>query len=439
MMTWASQTTAAARFFLVLPLILQSFEAPEVAVWYLMGMLTTLQSYFDFGFGHTASRFYAYAKGGAIDVNAPHQSLGAPNEELIARLYRNLRLLYVPLGLVVGAFIGLIGVATLSAPVEASNSAATIWIAWAIMLTGSTVTLCGAGYASCLQGTGHVALVRRWETVTNFLSIVASIVVILAGYGLIGLAATGAFWSVVGVLRNRLLVLRLFPAFRNEERGAFDRELLAALWSGAWRSGTGVLLNAGAIRLSSALLAQWLDPSTLAAYLIAFSILDRVNLFAMAPFYSKLPDLAADYSRGDLARLERNAIRGATLTILVFCAAAATIGVAFEPLLALIGSSTPFIGHAFWWLLSLGTLVHRIGAIHLQLFTLSNKVVWHIADGVAGAIFCATWIALFPLFGVLAVPLGLLVAYAGFYTPYSVRKWWLWRRTVRGRIAKTSA
>lgn len=427
--TWTSLGTNFLRFFSVLPLVLRQFTVEEVAVWYLMGTLAQLLWYLDFGLSTTASRYFAYATAGASSFSAiDARGSRLPNEPLIRTLFKTLRTLLVPMGLGVGLLIGLIGGAVLSKPIAAMAAPEDGWIAWLIMLAGSTAAFVGMLYSSYLEGGGRIAVVRRWEALMNIGAIASSIAVLLFDGTIVGLALTNQTWVVLGVVRNRWLVHRNAPAgLIGGSKMAFDADVFRTLWQSAWRSGTGVLLNSGAVRLSAAILAQRLDPATLAAYLLAFNLLDRLNQFAMAPFYSKLPAMAAHYTKGEWTVLERQAKKGGTLTLSIFVAAALAFGIVATPLLQAIGSSTPFIGLPFWLLITLAMTVHRYGAMHLQVYTLSNHVVWHVADGVSGVLFLATWLALFHWTGVFAIPLGMLVAYGFFYTPFSVlrcRGWW---------------
>ena len=60
--------------------------------------------------------------------------------------------------------------------------------------------------------------------------------------------------------------------------------------------------------------------------------------------------------------------------------------------------------------------------MHLQLYSVTNHIVWHIANGVSGLLMIGLSLVLFPALGLLALPLGMLVAYAGFYCIYCFGK-----------------
>jgi hypothetical protein len=104
----------------------------------------------------------------------------------------------------------------------------------------------------------------------------------------------------------------------------------------------------------------------------------------------------------------------------VFAAGAVGIGVLGAPLLTMIGSNTPFVDNHIWWLLSAAFFTERLGAMYLQLYSTTNHIVWHIANGVTGVLMLGFAWLLFPHLDMAALPLAMLLAYAGFYTVYAI-------------------
>jgi len=69
--------------------------------------------------------------------------------------------------------------------------------------------------------------------------------------------------------------------------------------------------------------------------------------------------------------------------------------------------------------MGLAFFVERYGAMHLQLYSTTNHIIWHIANGIAGSIYILISLLLFKLVDVYAFPLGLISGYLGFYSWYS--------------------
>ena len=152
--------------------------------------------------------------------------------------------------------------------------------------------------------------------------------------------------------------------------------------------------------------------------LLALRLIAVVSAFSQAPFYSKLPLYARLYSSGDYSSLVRFAGRGMQFSYAAFLLGWIGLGLAGPRLFDAIGASTPFPPSQLWTLIALAFLVHRFGAMHIQLYNATNHVIMHIADGVSGGLFVVSVLALGPRFGVLAIPLSQLIAYVGFYNWY---------------------
>ena len=88
-------------------------------------------------------------------------------------------------------------------------------------------------------------------------------------------------------------------------------------------------------------------------------------------------------------------------------------------LFAHIGSQTQFPDHLFWLILMSAVFAERFGGMHIQLLLTSNIAIAHVANGVTGVIWIVGLFVLLPIMGALALPVSMLIAYAGFYAWYS--------------------
>ncbi len=61
----------------------------------------------------------------------------------------------------------------------------------------------------------------------------------------------------------------------------------------------------------------------------------------------------------------------------------------------------------------------RYGAMHLNLYSTTNHIISHVANGVSGVVFVVVSALLVPRAGVYAFPAGLLAGNLGFYAWYS--------------------
>lgn len=426
--TWGSFAVRAGGLLIVFPLVLRQFSAGDLAVWQLFGSIFTLSLLLDFGLSPTLARYLAYARGGlsvaqmAVLSRRPCATVAAGADfAAAASIVATMRWFYPRAGAVVMLAIAALGTLALWEPVEMAAHPMRAWVAWAVLLVGTYAALVGSAYAAALQGMDDIAVLRRWEVLTGVLQIGSAAGALALHADLMLLVVVYQFWTVVGALRNRSLLHRRHPELL-ARGGTRPREVLRLMWPAAWRSGIGVLLSQGVVQLSGLIYAQVADAEDLAAYLLALRLATTVSQFSQAPFYSKLPHLGALHARG--AREEQIGIaqRGMRLSQAVLVTGYLVAGAAVPALLQGIGSKTPFVSDVVWSLLAIAFFVERFGAMHLQLYSLTNHIVWHIANGITGTLMLVVgWVA-FPALGVAALPLAMLVAYGAFYSIFAITK-----------------
>jgi hypothetical protein len=97
------------------------------------------------------------------------------------------------------------------------------------------------------------------------------------------------------------------------------------------------------------------------------------------------------------------------------------LGVIGPLVLNFIGSNIDFPRSFLWYLIGVAYFFERYGAMHLNLFSTSNQIINHIANGVAGAIYIVFAVAGYRLLGIYAFPLALIAGNLGFYCWFAAR------------------
>lgn len=427
LMTWGSLAARLSGMVVVLPLVLVKFAPAEVAIWQLFVSLYTLQLLLDFGLAPTFSRLLSYARGGASleDIADTQRIKGgstSPSQDAVPVLQQVMstqRWLYARISMGVTLLFAVGGTLALMAPAQNVAEPSQMWLAWGLVLVSSLIGFWGNGYSAALQGMDQIAITRRWEILFALGQIASAVAVLVLDGSLLTLVAANQTWLVMGAVRNRWLMRRLYPELMLPHPKA-NPLVMSGLWPAAWRSGIGVLMSQGIIQASGLIYGQMATPTQLATYMIGLRLITTVSQFSQAPFYSKLPQMAQSYARGDTPNQLALALRGMRLAHWVFAAGAVGIGVLGAPLLTMIGSNTPFVDNHIWWLLSAAFFTERLGAMYLQLYSTTNHIVWHIANGVTGVLMLSFAWLLFPHLDMAALPLAMLLAYAGFYTVYAI-------------------
>jgi hypothetical protein len=167
--------------------------------------------------------------------------------------------------------------------------------------------------------------------------------------------------------------------------------------------------------------AQMAQAASVSSYLIAFRAMQLISELAQAPLYSKLPLLARMRSQGRFTQQLILAQREMRLSYAIYVLGFIGIGAAAPGLLHALGSRVVFVDNRIWALLGVGILAERFGSMHLQLYSTTNHIIWHVATGISSGIYLATIALMVPISAVYAFPVALIVSYGGFYSWYAAR------------------
>ena len=85
-------------------------------------------------------------------------------------------------------------------------------------------------------------------------------------------------------------------------------------------------------------------------------------------------------------------------------------------------SNIIFVSPLLWVLMGYAFFAERYGAMHLQLYSVTNHIIWHIVNGISGLIYIFVSFLLFPFINIYAFPLGILIGYLSFYCWYSAKR-----------------
>jgi O-antigen/teichoic acid export membrane protein len=430
-MTWLSYSTKALSLFIVLPQVLKEFAPEDIVLWYLFFTIISLQSIADFGFRQTFSRLISYAFTGAKEIgifkkdssNIVATTDEEPNILLLNNIVSTMKYIYLRLTIVAFILMGVLGSWSMITPINNTSDIKSSWLCWIIVLVVSCVSFYGKIYMNFLEGINKIALVRRVETFTSIGSIVTSIVILYIAPSLINLVIANQVWVIIVTIRDWYLCYTIDKNFYKKvsKKLPFDKELLKQIWHPAWRSGISGLMSVGLTNITGVIYAQIGTTFEVASYLLALRIINVIKEVSMAPFYSKIPLIAMLRVKNDLSSLVNAIKRGMFFSHMVYVFGFISVGLLSGTLLKLINSQVQFVSQPLWILLGLAFFAHRFGAMHMQVYMSTNHIISHIIDGISGVICIVFTILLSNYIAVYAIPVGMLIAYLGFFSWYAAR------------------
>lgn len=423
--TWASFAAKSLGMVLVLPMILTHFTTAEIAVWYLFISIIGLLILLDLGFSPTFIRAIAQATAGSRQLMIADRGVGhdfESSDKLIEQLVYLMKFIYLVMALVGIVLLSTMGSYFIYNAAKHEMVAQTIYASWAIIIAVGFLQLYGFVFSNYLQGMNEVALVRRWEAITSLLGVFTGYIILFNGGSFLSVVVGTYVWNLISFIRNYWLCYRhdniLFKSFFSLH---YSRDLFKACWPMVWKSGLGVLFSQGIVQMSSLVYVGRIETKTLAMYLLSLNLLFQLRNFAMAPFYSKIPMLAKLFAQGNMEEVRQLARKNMRWSHMAFVLGFIGLGLSAPWLLQRINSNSVFASPGLWCLMGVGFFVERYGAMHIQVYSLSNKIIWHLVNGVSGILILIFSIMTLPVMGVYAFPFGVLAGYTCFYAWYTAR------------------
>lgn len=201
-------------------------------------------------------------------------------------------------------------------------------------------------------------------------------------------------------------------------------DLVKTIFPAAWKSWVGILMSYGAVQASGLVVAQMGNTASVSAYLFSLKILDIIKNFSNAPFYSKIPLYNRLFAEGNKNGLLSRVENGMRFSLLTFSLSVIFIGIAGQPLLRLIGSNVTLVTEWIWIAMAFAWFFDRYGALHLQFYSITNDIIWHIANGITGILFISFSFIFASIMkmGVISFPIALIISDLVFFCWYAARK-----------------
>lgn len=426
LMSWISLITKSLSFFLVIPLMVTHYAASDIALWYLFVSAINFQMLADLGFSSTFIRVFSYCRGGlSIDdmtkISTKTELAGEDkmNQNSAEAIWQVMNHIYIRLSLIFFVFISVSSYLLIN-PIMASVSPSRSAVAWIVIILTSFVQLRFSVYSNFLQGMNKIALVKKWETLFNILNIISNSLILYLGGDILLLVISNQIWALITILRDYFIVRKIEDNFylkRNTKSRKID-SVFKIVWPSAWKSGVGVLMSVGLMQLTNMFYAKGGQSEIVASYLLGYNLIRQISTFSQSAFYSKIPELSRLRAKNDMEKLITVSKKGMLLTYWSFVILVICFGLFGKFGLHYIKSNINFPTQILWASISIGILFERFGAMHIQILSTTNKIVWHIANGITGLIYLIIFFSLHNTLGIYIFPVALITSNILFYSWY---------------------
>lgn len=399
--SWLSIFSKVGLTLLLMPYVLSHYPSSESSLWIFLMSITTFQIAADFGFSQTAIRYYGAAK----------------NDEYFCKIYFAFKKQYRIIAVI--SFVLMLGVTYFPvvqavAHIEAGDE---YWFSWFAMVMLTAVIIYGNLYSSALFGVGRIYQLRMRETLFNIVALFVMFVMLYFEIDLSVLAVVAPLASVVNVVFNRIDllaskgVLKIEPNCENEN-------IVGDIWSKVWRSGLGVLFSFLILQFIIMAGVVLLEPSVSAGLTFQIRLIMLVSLVSQVPFYTKIPKMAEMFACGDFSGVKGLVREKVLFSSFLYVIACVFVFVIFSfSYTAAFFSSLKF-NIPVWILFSMAFFLERLGAMRVQVYSLTNIIVWHIFNFLILVSFLLIFYWGYSFgYGLYAFPGSLLIVQLALYTP----------------------
>jgi hypothetical protein len=429
--TWLSLFARSVSLVLVLPLILRQFAEAEAAAWFVFSSVIGVQGVLGFGFSPSFSRLLGYARGGApisrmgdLRHGRGIAEVQGTNWETVDRLCKCMRTVFTALAIVSFIVMSTLGSLAVRRPITATIDTSSAWLAWAVLVGGSSVSFGTSYYTAILQGMNRLTEWRRAETVISLGAVLSAFGALLLGGRLLTLVAVNQGWVVVSWFTFRRLATSVVSKNRPNESLHFgwDAEVLRLVWASTWKTGLTGVLSQGLVQATGVIQAQFGSTASTATYNFTLRIATVLSQVAQAPFLTKLPELARLRAAGDASSQILLIRRGMQLTHWSIAFGVGLTAILMPMCLWLVGSHTFVFDQLLWSLFGWTIFLDRHGAMLNQVRNLTNRPLEHYGMFAYFFLNASFMVALHGMAGMYSYPIAMIatqVSFSLWFSAYS--------------------
>ena len=314
-------------------LILATLPPTQAGAWFLFASLGGYITFFDLGISPTLSREIAFDIGKS----------GDPRQD-VATLVRTAKAIFAVLALAV-LFLGAGAGSVYLRAVTPTPALHAVLLGWVIYAVGAAANLYGGANFAALYGLGAISVERWIRSAVAVAGLVAVLLALNAGFGLIGLCSVWLAQGVILYLAGRIALQRRFPWLKETPvQPDLNRAKRLALPSAKW-----ALTSLGAILIlntDNVVIAAILGPGRIADYAVIAKVANVAITLAVYVATASTPFVSRAYAAGDLDAVRLLVQRNVRFSLGLMITLAAVLATFGDRLIGLWVGPAHFAGFA---------------------------------------------------------------------------------------------
>lgn len=280
---------------ILLPVVLKLLTDDELGIWYVFGSVSQIVVLLDFGFAATVARNIAYAWCGVDSLKketiAEIQDNQETNFEYFKLVLQTCKVIYAVIAGSALLFLLTAGLFYINSLDPSSI------VAWMIYSIGVALNMRYCYYTSFLLGVGAVAENNKAAIITKLVQIIVSIILLFAGYGVLGVSIAYFLSGIALRLSSKLyfdnyenIRVRL-KEIKTKTSWSEVKNTFKIIWHNASKDGLVTLANYLNTQANTLICSSVLGLATTGSYGLSVQLSAIAASIAGIPFSSTLPKL----------------------------------------------------------------------------------------------------------------------------------------------------
>jgi hypothetical protein len=418
--SWLNLSMKTLGMLALIPLVNTTFSELDRFFWFVLATTWSLVLLLDVGLNATITRYFSYLNAtdnlsAIIPCDLPLSSDDIKLlTKLISKFYYGAMLVVVLLVFPVIFF----------SIYEKLNGSPKFFEYVYLMLATSGVSLLylfSNAFNGINQGLGLLPKVQLMQFLATAVSVVLASTAIYTTQSLsVTVVCFYAPFTLYFFLIRRTALLALSRRFTNGENSNFykvKKMILARMLRDTLKSGLGIFASQGFI-IGSTMIVNKIETIEVAlVYMICMQIIRAICSFSQVPFYSSIPLFCSQYAKKQYNKLAVGLTQKFSISIFLFIAIVVCVGLLSQTDLGgiIFGNQLEL---TIWMAFGCTFLVERIGAILIQLYTVTGQIRWHIVN-TGGGLISLTIIILMPVnLNAYTILGSIFLSYLFFVIPY---------------------
>lgn len=406
--SWVFTGSKMLVLLILTTLIIRKFSVGEIALWYLFTSIQGFAHLFDIGFSTTIIRFTAYS----VAHNDP-----AHFRKNFQVLYGSMNTVFALLLVFVVFFLVLIGYLSVHDVVVANNISNGL-TAYIILSAILPINFFLKKNDAFIKGLNKVSLFNNWNAIMYFISGIATIIAILLDFPFYLVVLVNQLFNLINSLKNIFLLRKVVQFKFSFINFSFNKSILAEYWRPTWKSALISFSSNGANNLINIMIPNFFTVEIVASYLFSMRIINFINEFSWAPFYSYLPEFIKKFKQGKIRETAQKAYSKLEYSLLLFISGVCILSFSADFALSLVDAKTQFISISLMMPLLIMLVLERFTAMHSQVIMFSNNIEHYKQYLLLSVLFIGITLASIPTLGLYAIPAAYIVSVA--FPMYSI-------------------